>query len=762
MRSREIVALSYGISLLLGGLATGCSRDPNVQKQRFFEQGNRDFDKGRYAEANISYSRALQIDPRFAEAHYKRAQCLLRQNASAAAFLELSQAVDLRPDNWVAQLNLGQLYFTGGKYQEARDHALLILRGNPKHEDAAMLLSEADAALGKLKDAVEEAKAATEMAPDRSAVFINLGLIEFRAEALGEAEKSLKKAQSLDSASITPVLSLGTFYQRQKRWSDAEVQFRAAISLDSKSIVARGALAGLYMAEGQDLLVEKVLSDVKQDFHEQPAAYRMLGDYYLTRRDGHKALAEFGILSAEHQSDLAVRKTYIQLLILNRRIDEASKLNDWIMEKTPQDGEALILKGQIELQQKKVDEGIHSLQQAIQQLPDNALGHYYLGVAFQQKGWYQQAEREWRDAVHLLPSFSEAWSALGNNALKHGDWRGLESVADQLERIMPRSPDGYLFHATARMNQGDTRAAEVDLNQLILISPMSALGYVKIGQLRVAQKRLAEAEKMYRQGLARDPNSLEALHGLVDVYFRNEKSADAFRVIQARLDRDPTNASLFLLKGEALLRNKQPEEAEDFVERAVEMDGQNLSALVLLAQLESSRGKFDQSIRNYQRAIRLAPNSVQLYAALGSVLETQGNWPQAQSAYQRILSLQPEDSLAANNLACILLDHGGNVAVALTLAQTARRGLPNLPNTADTLGWAYYHNAAYSLAAPLLEEAVEGRPSNGTYRYHLGITYEQLNDARRARAELEKSIRMDPKGPSAEKASRALNKLSGS
>jgi Tfp pilus assembly protein PilF len=43
----------------------------------------------------------------------------------------------------------------------------------------------------------------------------------------------------------------------------------------------------------------------------------------------------------------------------------------------------------------------------------------------------------------------------------------------------------------------------------------------------------------------------------------------------------------------------------------------------------------------------------------------------------------------------------------------------------------------------------------------LGITYQKLNDPKRARKELEKSISLDPKAPSAEKASRVLGELSG-
>ena len=85
-----------------------------------------------------------------------------------------------------------------------------------------------------------------------------------------------------------------------------------------------------------------------------------------------------------------------------------------------------------------------------------------------------------------------------------------------------------------------------------------------------------------------------------------------------------------------------------------------------------------------------------------------------------------------------------------------------MPNSADTLGWAYFQNGAYSLAVSLLEEAVKGAPSNATYRYHLGMTYQKLNDTKRARSEFEKSIRLDPNAPSAEKASRALGEPSRS
>jgi Tfp pilus assembly protein PilF len=65
------------------------------------------------------------------------------------------------------------------------------------------------------------------------------------------------------------------------------------------------------------------------------------------------------------------------------------------------------------------------------------------------------------------------------------------------------------------------------------------------------------------------------------------------------------------------------------------------------------------------------------------------------------------------------------------------------------------------LLTPQVEDAVKKVPDNSTYRYHLGLTYQKLNDSARARAEVEKAIRLDPKSPIAEEARRAVSQMTG-
>src|ERR1700724_4369660 len=56
---------------------TGCSRDPNVRKQKYLDSGEKYFAEGKYREASIQYLNAIKIDSRFAQPHYDLTQPLL-------------------------------------------------------------------------------------------------------------------------------------------------------------------------------------------------------------------------------------------------------------------------------------------------------------------------------------------------------------------------------------------------------------------------------------------------------------------------------------------------------------------------------------------------------------------------------------------------------------------------------------------------------------------------------------------------------------
>ena len=74
----------------------------------------------------------------------------------------------------------------------------------------------------------------------------------------------------------------------------------------------------------------------------------------------------------------------------------------------------------------------------------------------------------------------------------------------------------------------------------------------------------------------------------------------------------------------------------------------------------------------------------------------------------------------------------------MSLAQTARRGMPDSPAAADTLGWVYYQKGVYRPAIDMLREALKlgeknKAPDNPNIHYHLGMAYAE-DRSTRARA----------------------------
>jgi tetratricopeptide (TPR) repeat protein len=750
MKSGSLLPVALALALVL---AAGCSRDPQVRKKKYLDKGVSYSEKGKCDEAIIEYQNSIQIDPDFAAAHYELARCLIKKGDWTRAFQELSRTVQLDPQNLKAQLDLADLYLVGRRFQEAHDHASVVLQRDPQNAQAQGILSNSDAALGDLKKALIEAQQAVLMDPSRSQSYVNLGFIYERSNDMAAAERHL------DPKSMAPIVALGSFYQRQKRWPDAEKQYQAAIALDPQNPSARVGLANLYLAQGNKAAAERTMQEAKNALKDNPAGYRLLGDFFLSQGQLDKAVIEFAALYSQHSKDKAIAETYVQLLVQQNRLDEATQVNDAILENFPADPDAMILQGAILNRQQKQSDAVHILEQAVKDAPDHAVGHFQLGLAYAGTKNFGQAETQWRETVRLRPSMPDAHRELADLALQKHDAKLLAESGAALKSIAPGAADGYIYEAEAFFWQGNQAAAEADLKQAIEIAPQNPAGYIQLGNLRVSQKKPDEAEKCFAQALKLDASSSDALTGLMNIAVERKDMAKALRLVQQQIALVPNNSNFYLLLGQIELRSQDQAKAENAFQKAIELDKKNVPAVLLLGGVQIARGSVDQAISEYQRAIQDNPGDARLYVSLGGAQEARKDWQQAQDAYKKALEIQPGYPLAANNLAYVMLEHGGNVNVAFSLAQAARKGLPKDAFSADTLGWAYYKQGIYNSAIETLKEAVEASPDNPTYHYHLGMAYQKTNNLQLARKQFEIALRLDPKSSQANEMKELLTGL---
>jgi tetratricopeptide (TPR) repeat protein len=735
---------------IASALMVGCSRDPNVRKQKYLESGERYLEKEKYREAAIQFSNALQYDSNFSDAHYRLAQAYLKLQQWRQAYDELNRTLELQPQNYAAHLDLANLLIAGHDLKQAEEHTNLLLEKQPNNAQVHGTASDLLATQGNIPAAIREAQKAIDLGPQRWESYLALARLQMNANQPDHAETNFKKAVELNPKATPALLALGNYYQFRGRLPEAEQQALRAIQVDPKNPDPRSALVQLYMAEGKKIQAEDSLKRVKQDFPNNSVGYRLLGDFYFATGDIDKALAEYALLYQAHQKDIRVKKNYVQLLILRNRLDEARKLDDEILKANPNDEDALICRGQIQFRDGHPNDAAETLQTVIKNDPDNSVAHYHFGLALNELGSQQRAESEWQNAARLRPELVEAQLALADAALRRGDASALEQHATKIIGLQPFSPDGYALRAVSYIQRKQFVPAEQDVRKATEVAPKNPIGYIQMANLKLAQLQLRDAELSFQQALDRDPSSQDALAGLINVYLAEKQPDKAVATANTQIAKVPNSSPFYDLLGTVLFNNERDSnKALAAFKKSVELDKRNADAITKLGRVQASTGAVDDAIVTYQNSLKDNPRQPGLYVLTGGLYESKQEWDQARQMYQQALEISPENPLASNNLAYLILRSGGNVDVALSLAQTARRGMPDSPNAADTLGWIFYQKGAYKSAIDLFQEALKldeknKAPEDATVHYHLGLAYQKTDQPKLARQHLQRVLKIDP------------------
>jgi tetratricopeptide (TPR) repeat protein len=166
-----------------------------------------------------------------------------------------------------------------------------------------------------------------------------------------------------------------------------------------------------------------------------------------------------------------------------------------------------------------------------------------------------------------------------------------------------------------------------------------------------------------------------------------------------------------------------------------------------------------QAMQVWEQWMQAHPQDAQAPAMLGMLYESAGDPGNAMKMYRKSLNLNPNQPAVDNQLAYLMAQNGQDLDVALSLAESARQGLPNSPDTADTLAWIYYKKGLYPSALDLLQQAEQADPGNATIEYHLGMTDIRMNNKSDATTHLKRATQLAPNSDSGKSAAQALSTL---
>jgi len=773
--------------------APSCSRDPEVIKRKYVENGNRYFERGKYKEASIMYRSALKKDMRYAEAYYRLGLTYLKlPQQFTQAVQALRRAVSLweeertkqaggtdKKSNPSAELSdarkrLADLYLSAylskpkqpeSFRQEIKSLANTMEADDPRSFDGIRLNAYLDLIAGKRQDAIAKFRQANEIKPFDPDLILTL------AQAL-IAENQFEEAEKLAKGLIEREKSYGLVYEvlhreyvRRNRFDDAENILKLKVSNNPKDLEATVQLALHYYARNRrdecDRIVQDALANPGQ--FSTPNVRRQVGDFYRQLREYEKALQSYrkGIEAGEGEKVEFQRRT-AEVLATQGRRTEASRLIEEILKEHPNDASTEALKATLMLESgdsEKIQESVSELEAAVTRMPQNAVVRFNLGRAYFARQDLDRARTQFQEALNLRSDFLAARLWLGQTQLLKREYANSLLTADELLRLSPNNPQAMLIRALSQRNMGKYAEARKELADIVARNPESVEAHFQLGLLDVSQKNYKEAEKTFNTCIGIAKNESRCLVGLSSVYSEQRDFDKAIKVLSDARQRYPGDRNVQIaLANTATVAQKYDMSIGIYREMlAKEPDSAELH--LRLGETYRRHGATDSAIEHFRKAKDLEPQDARAYVLLAVMLDTIGRDAEAKSIYEQILKLQPDNGVVLNNLAYIIAESGTDLDLALTYAQRAKQIFPTDLNVADTLGWIYIKKNLSNNAIQVYAELLSKAPKNPTYRYHMGMALYQKGDKTQARRELEEALRNGPSGEEAAKIRELLGKI---
>jgi tetratricopeptide (TPR) repeat protein len=752
-------------ALVLAGLVVvvvecaACARDPHAAMLKYAKSGDEYSAAGKTAEAIIEYRNALEKEPRAGDVRVKLAEAYLKMGETGKAAQEYIRAADVVTDPAI-QLKAGTILLLGGRFDDAKARAEKVLASDPKNVDAQVLLANSLAGLKDLDGAVSELEQAIELNPDRGSTYSNLGQLELGRGRRDAAEQAFKRAVELSPKTASSHLALGSFYWSTARLPEAEGEIVAALKVEPDNVLALRSAAMFFLATNRGAEAEPHLRRVYELTKNTSAAFALV-DYYVLQ---NKVSAARDLLEPLTNDPKARYSAIARLAMLDRAAGHSAdgyRRLDSILASDPKQLQALILKSNFLFEDRKLDDALAAATAAVDAHRDALAAYLALGRVQAARNQTDAAIGAYQEAVRLNPLATGAKVALARLQLAKGQPDSSVAMAQDALKAEPANADARLVLVEAMIQKGNFEEAQRDLDVLLKKYPNASAVHVQAGMLLGRKQQYPDARREFERALQLTPGSLQAIGGLVALDLAAKKPEDARARVEAVANTPNARPAGLMLAARTYAATGDLKTAEQLFRRVVSEDPTQLAAYSALGQIYAKQRRLPEALAEFEKVAQRDPKPVAALTLAGIIMEAQGNRAGAQQHYERVVQLDPNAAVAANNLAWMYAENGGNLDIALQLAQAAKRQLTNTPEVNDTLGFIYYKKNLGTLAVPLLESTVATDPSNPEYQYHLGLAYGQTGDKTKASQALTRALALKPDFNGAQNARAALAELQG-
>lgn len=782
------------VPILALALAIGCggSIESRMAEVRVLQTA------GQFQASEEPLREILAEDPDHAEANYRLGVALVQTGRPSLAIWLLKKATRSEEFSTQAGLLLASTLLSNQSFEEAIRAADAVLAEDPDRTGAVFTRARAHLLVSQPDEALVDAQRLLEMRPEDSAVYQLLGRALVDLGRFEEAEENWKQFKRISVESGNPDKaaqgcgSLALFHQGREANDQAAAEFEQcledypthallqewasdfyqsieepgkaiaiwerAVEETPEDLNLRSKLADALYQEKREEEAEALLLE-SVDLFDTSQAWQLLSNFY--KKDGRIEEAREALekaLERTRREPAVLRFALADLLIEEGELDRAEQIADEMEEESYQK----LLYGAIRLARGDPEGALELLEDGLRLWPNNAGARYIAGRAAQELGDYPRAIAEFREAVRVGDTETDAALHLAAIYFALGNYQTASQFAErQIAKRPWRGPDPYVILIRSATSTGKLELARRVVQALQEEDPDGAAWAVELaGVMRQTQGPAAALAVIEDSDLdLTDPENVPALRALSEDYVSLGQKQDALAAVDEALAAHPDDPAFLDLRARILVYMDRREEARATLDRALATDPDFAPALEAVGTLAAHAGDHERALDLFKRATEADKGDAENPYRAAQTAAMLGQVDEAKALLRKVIQRNPGHVGACNDLAWYLAEEGEDLDLAFELVQRAIRVKANA-DTLDTLGWVQYKRKNAAAAEKALNLALEKRPNSPSTQYRLGIVLAEQGKPERARQMLEAAL--EHPFPEAELARAELARLQGS
>jgi putative PEP-CTERM system TPR-repeat lipoprotein len=638
----------------------------------------------------------------------------LARGDRSAAVIQLKNLLIASPDNGEARLLLGQALVETEDYAAGEKELSRALELRQPHEKVLPLYARALLAQGKYQAVVAE----------------------------------VEKYRLFDPPAVAATrTALGDAYMRLGRVERAAEAYAAALAAVPDFSRARLGEATILGVEGR---LDEALQRVEEVIANEPKlaeAHAFRADVFLAKGDGEGAKKALLQAIAARERYLPARLTLIRLLTDERDFEEAATLIETTRKVAPGDLRVTYLDANLAQRKGDLERARQQVQVVLKYLPEDVQALVLAGAIEIQADQLPLAEDYLRRALGRAPGHQAARRLLIAALLRMGQpARAKEVLQPLVERGMPGDARLLLLAGETYLANGDVKQATAFFQSAAGAGEApGAAAKTRLGQIALAAGNVDEGFRELEAASELDAGQYQADLAIIAGHLRHNELDKAMKAVEALERKQPKNPLTFQMYGVVNIARGEAQAARASFEKALELQPAYFPAALGLAQLDLLAGRPQDAVGRYEKLIDRQPSNEQAYVALAELQERTGLAAKDVAAtLRRGIAANPQSAAIRVALVNLLL-RAGEVKAALTAAQEALAAQPSDPRVIEAAGVAQEAAGEINQAIETFGKLAALQPRNLQPLYRLAALYMRQRETDKAVESLRRAQKIAPR-----------------